>query len=159
MSRPCKCRRIGFRPEVTHFKPAGIPLRHLEEVSLTIDEVEAIRLADLEGLYQEDAAIQMNISRQTFGNILNSAHHKIADALVNAKAITIQGGQYQIASRETLQCTDCQHEWHGYEDIGRIPNQCPHCQSLNIHRSVQAHAPDEVGTCEPGRRRCRRKLL
>jgi len=64
----------------------------LEEVKLALDELEAVRLADLEGLYQEDAAKKMNISRQTFGNIINSAHKKIADALLNAKALKIEGG-------------------------------------------------------------------
>jgi predicted DNA-binding protein (UPF0251 family) len=64
----------------------------LEEVNLTLDELEAVRLADLEGLYQEDAAKKMGISRQTFGNIINSAHKKIADVLLNAKALKIEGG-------------------------------------------------------------------
>ena len=64
----------------------------LEEVNLTLDELEAIRLADLTELYQEDAAKKMNISRQTFGNIINSAHKKIADVLLNAKALKIEGG-------------------------------------------------------------------
>jgi len=64
----------------------------LEEVNLTLDELEAVRLADLEELYQEDAAKKMNISRQTFGNIINSAHKKIADVLLNAKALKIEGG-------------------------------------------------------------------
>ena len=64
----------------------------LEEVNLTLDELEAMRLADLAGLYQEDAARKMNISRQTFGNIINSAHKKIADVLLNAKALKIEGG-------------------------------------------------------------------
>ena len=64
----------------------------LEEVNLTLDELEAVRLADLAELYQEDAAKKMNVSRQTFGNIINSAHKKIADALLNAKALKIEGG-------------------------------------------------------------------
>ena len=67
----------------------------LEEVNLTLDELEAIRLADLTELYQEDAAKKMNISRQTFGNIINSAHKKIADALLNAKALKIEGGNIE----------------------------------------------------------------
>ena len=67
----------------------------LEEVNLTLDELEAIRLADLRGLYQEDAAKKMNVSRQTFGNIINSAHKKIADALLNAKALKIEGGNIE----------------------------------------------------------------
>jgi predicted DNA-binding protein (UPF0251 family) len=65
----------------------------LEEVNLALDELEAIRLADFNGLYQEDAAKKMDISRQTFGNIINSAHKKIADVLLNAKALKIEGGK------------------------------------------------------------------
>jgi len=92
MSRPCRCRRIRCKPDTNYFKPRGIPLNSLVEVNLALDELEAIRLADLEELYQEDAAKKMNISRQTFGNIINSAHKKIADALLNAKALKIEGG-------------------------------------------------------------------
>ena len=92
MPRPCRCRRIRCRPDTNYFKPRGIPLDALEEVNLTLDELEAIRLADLGELYQEDAAKKMNVSRQTFGNIVNSAHKKIADALLNAKALKIEGG-------------------------------------------------------------------
>ena len=95
MSRPCRCRRIRCKPDTNYFKPRGIPLDALEEVNLTLDELEAIRLADLAGLYQEDAAKKMNISRQTFGNIINSAHKKIADALLNAKALKIEGGNIE----------------------------------------------------------------
>jgi len=95
MSRPCRCRRIRCRPDTNYFKPRGIPLDALEEINLTLDELEAIRLADLGELYQEDAAKKMNISRQTFGNIINSAHKKIADALLNAKALKIEGGNIE----------------------------------------------------------------
>lgn len=90
MARPCKCRKISMMPNVAYFKPRGIPLCSLEEVCLNLDEVEAIRLADMKGLYQEQAASQMKISRQTFGNIINSAHRKIADAIINAKALQIK---------------------------------------------------------------------
>ena len=92
MPRPFRCRRVYCRPDSTYFKPRGIPVDILEEVNLTLDEFEAIRLADLEGLYQEGAAKKMNISRQTFGNIIESAHKKIADSIVNAKALKIKGG-------------------------------------------------------------------
>ena len=95
MPRPCRCRRIRCSPDTNYFKPRGIPLDALEEVNLTLDELEAIRLADLRGLYQEDAAKKMNVSRQTFGNIINSAHKKIADALLNAKALKIEGGNIE----------------------------------------------------------------
>ena len=92
MPRPCRCRRIRCNPDTNYFKPRGIPLDSLEEVSLALDELEAIRLADLKGLYQEDAAKKMKISRQTFGNIIERAHKKIADVLLNAKALKIEGG-------------------------------------------------------------------
>jgi len=69
----------------------------LEHVNLTVDELEVIRLADLEGLYQEDAAKLMNVSRQTLGRILESAHMKIADALVHGKALSIEGGHVELA--------------------------------------------------------------
>ncbi len=68
----------------------------LEEVVLNLDEFEAIRLADHEQLYQEEAASQMNISRQTFGRIIESAHKKIADVLVSGKALKIEGGEVNL---------------------------------------------------------------
>jgi len=92
MSRPCRCRRIRCKPDTNYFKPRGIPVDMLEEVNLTLDELEAVRLADWEGLYQEDAAKKMDVSRQTFGNIIASAHKKIADVLLHAKALKIEGG-------------------------------------------------------------------
>ncbi len=95
MSRPCRCRRIRCKPDTNYFKPRGIPLDMLEEVNLALDELEAVRLADFDGLYQEDAAKKMNISRQTFGNIINSAHKKIADVLLHAKALKIEGGNIE----------------------------------------------------------------
>jgi uncharacterized protein len=88
-----KClRHIGKEPNAVYYKPAGIRLIELEEIILELDEFEAIKLADFEKLYQEDAAEKMNVSRPTFGRIINSAHYKIADALVNGKAVKISGG-------------------------------------------------------------------
>jgi predicted DNA-binding protein (UPF0251 family) len=92
MPRPFRFRRVCCNPDANYFKPRGIPIDALEEVNLTMDELEAVRLADLEEMYQEDAAKKMDVSRQTFGNIINSAHKKIADALLNAKALKIEGG-------------------------------------------------------------------
>ena len=78
----------------------------LQQVSLSVDELEAIRLADLEGLYQEQAAQQMNVSRQTFGRILEAAHKKVADALVNGKALSIEGGWYSGTTFLSLPAVD-----------------------------------------------------
>jgi len=100
MPRPRQCRRVARLPEVTYYKPRGIPLSVLQHVELTVDEFEAIRLADLEHLYQEEAARRMNISRQTFGRILDAAHAKVADVLVNGKALSIEGGPVEIGAAE-----------------------------------------------------------
>ena len=97
MPRPRQCRRVARLPQATYYKPSGIPMALLEQVGLTVDELEAIRLADLEGLYQEAAAERMNVSRQTFGRILEAAHKKVADALVNSKALSIEGGSIEVA--------------------------------------------------------------
>ncbi len=98
MPRPRQCRRVAQLPQATYYKPRGVPLRALEQVALTVDELEAIRLADLEGLYQEAAAQKMNVSRQTFGRIVEAARKKVADALVNGKALSIEGGPIEVAA-------------------------------------------------------------
>lgn len=96
MPRPRLCRRIMHEPGVTYFKPAGIMMVDLEEVILKIDEFEAIRLKDLLGLEQEDAASKMKISQPTFHRLVVDARKKVADALINGKAIKIEGGNYKI---------------------------------------------------------------
>ena len=100
MPRPPKCRRVEFLPDATFFKPAGIPLRVLEEVCLSVEEAEAIRLKDLEGLEQEQGAERMLVSRPTFQRILSSARFKIANALLNGKAIRIGGGNFEIGAHQ-----------------------------------------------------------
>ena len=154
MSRPCKCRCVCGNPRADYFKPRGVPILQLEEVILTIDELEAIRLADLDGLYQEEAAKMMNISRQTFGNIIESAHKKVADAMVNAKALKIEGGVVKMIQKQFL-CYDCQNEWNVPYGTGR-PAECPKCQSKNIHRSPQDRGWARAGGPGRGRGMCRR---
>ena len=104
MARPVKIRRIMHCPNRIVFRPAG---KHdaSDNVKLSIDEYEALRLANLESMYHADAAIQMGISRQTFGNILRSANHKIADAVVNGKPISIEGIGGE--NNAEAQCTEC----------------------------------------------------
>ena len=96
MGRPRRCRRVGHRPDVTFFKPAGKRMVELDEVGLTVDELEAVRLKDLEGLEQEEAANKMGISQPTFHRLILAARKKIADALVKGKAIKIEGGDYKF---------------------------------------------------------------
>jgi predicted DNA-binding protein (UPF0251 family) len=86
-------------PGTVYFKPRGVPMRDLEEVVLGIDEVEALRLADLNGLSQEEVGTAMHVSRATVGRILEKARGKVADALVNGKALRIEGGPAQMHPR------------------------------------------------------------
>jgi len=117
-------------PEVTYFKPAGIPLRALEDVGLTVEEVEAIRLKDLAGLQQVECAKRMHISRPTFHRILGSGRRKIADALVNGKAIRVEGGNFALTS-QPFRCRRDGHEWQvPFEAVASgLPVACPRCDS------------------------------
>lgn len=96
MPRPFCYRRVAGKPVASIFKPTGMPLFGLEEVVMALDEFEAMRLVDLNGLYQEQAAEEMNVSRPTFSRIIESAHRKIADVIVHGKALRIEGGPVQI---------------------------------------------------------------
>ncbi len=133
MPRPRRFRWVGAVPDVTYFKPRGIPLAQLAEVILTVDEHEAIRLADSLGLEQEKAAQRMKVSRQTFGRVLTSARKKIADAVTNGKAIRIEGGDFVIALKRYV-CYDCGNSWELPYGKKRPPF-CPLCQGTNIHRA------------------------
>ena len=92
MTRPLKCRRVTAEPRAYYFKPRAVPLCELEETTLRLDEFQALKHAELDGKDQRAAAAAMKISRQTFGNILASARRKLADAVVNGKALKIEGG-------------------------------------------------------------------
>ena len=108
MARPEKKRKINCLPTTYYFKPRGIPINKLEEISLAPDELEAINLADLIGLFQEDAAERMNISRATFGRIILRAHRKIAEAIINGKAIRISDNLPQLLQDPSgLFCEEC----------------------------------------------------
>lgn len=127
----------------------------LEKVQLSLDELEAVRMADLEGLYHEEAAEKMGISRQTFGNIVESARKKIADALVNSKALVMEGGRITMVARE-FACRACVHSWT--VPCGeQCPDACPNCGSKDIYRnSPQTEVPKGSGHrgCEKRLRRC-----
>jgi predicted DNA-binding protein (UPF0251 family) len=123
-------------PDVTYFKPAGIPLRNLEEVRMTVEEAEALRLKDLEGLEQEQGAAMMNVSRPTFQRILSSARQKIADALLNGKAVKILGGNFEMTWRR-FRCR-YGHEWEVTTPVSRLPELCPECSTPSIEPLVTA---------------------
>lgn len=149
MPRPKKFRIIAAAPSASYFKPRGIPKHMLEEIVLEVDELEAVRLADLEGLYQEDAAGRMKVSRQTFGNIIISAHKKIADALIHGKVLKIEGGTIEMADEADKENCDCGYEWTDNSNV------CPHCSSPRQfrrsgrgRRKRQFHKGDECGQKE-----------
>ncbi len=134
MGRPHKKRFVAFNPGVCYFKPRGIPMLELEEIRLTIDEREALRLADLEGLSHEDGGRMMGVSRATFGRIIEQARKTVSDALINGKAISIEGGNYEINCTDRLfVCEKCDYEWHEDCGTGR-PKACPSCRHTELHR-------------------------
>lgn len=132
MGRRFLWRKVSSIPQVTYFKPAGIRLTELEEVKLLVEEAEAIRLKDLDGLEQEECAGKMNVSRTTYSRILDSARQKIADALLNGKAIRIEGGNFEMATRR-FRCI-AGHEWEvPFESlITSSPEVCPECKTPSI---------------------------
>ena len=132
MARPPKERRVEFIPEVKYFKPAGIPKRNLQEVNLTLEEVEAIRLKDQEGLTQQECAERMEVSRPTFQRVLTEARRKIANAFIDGKAIRFEGGDYRLAEKKYT-CPECEEEFMRPHAWGRKRRQkgreveCPDC--------------------------------
>ena len=128
--KPRKKRDVLYPPNVQYFKPQGIPMNNLDTVWVTVDEYEAIRLADYEKLKHEEAAKKMNISRPTFTRLLESAHGKISDAIVNGKAIRIEGGDFNLLGN-SYRCRKCGYFWNveKYKD-SNMP--CPNCNSLEI---------------------------
>ena len=155
MPRPPKCRRVAFLPEVTYFKPAGIPLRFLEEVVVSVEEAEAIRLKDMEGLEQKQCAEIMGISRPTFQRMLGLARSKIAEALLHGKAIRIEGGNFEIAMSR-FRCIQG-HEWEVPPEtvMAEPPRFCPACNTPDI-MSLAPPAIGRRGMGWGGRQRGRR---
>ena len=136
MVRPRKDRLVAFEPDVSYFKPRGIPMIELAEVCLTVDEREAIRLADQLGLSQEEAGRRMGVSRATFGRIIQRARRTVADALISGKAIRIDGGNYRIVmDTRRFQCAACGHRWDEAPGTGR-PSACPACGGDNFFRTA-----------------------
>jgi predicted DNA-binding protein (UPF0251 family) len=137
MVRPQKDRRVAFNPAISYFKPRGIPMMQLEEVRLTVDEREAIRLSDLLGMSHEEAGHCMGVSRATFGRIIQNGRKAIADALINGKAINVAGGNYRIVNQTRIfKCKGCNHMWQEEKGTGR-PRRCPKCKQIDLHRVSQ----------------------
>ena len=130
MVKPRKKRNVLYPPRTLYFKPYGVPINNLHDVIITIDEYEAIRLADYKQLKQEEAAKKMNISRPTFTRLIDSARKKVAEAIINGKAIRIEGGSF-IFLRNRIRCLSCGNTW----EMKGIPNpklNCPNCNSTDL---------------------------
>ncbi len=142
-------------PEVTYFKPAGVPLAGLNEVVLSVDEYEAVRLVDLEEIGQKKAGKKMKISQPTLSRLLKSARKKISDAIINGKAIKIQGGDYKLVQiRQTrgrglglgrgrmrgfgagpggvCKCPECGYEEPQVRGQPCRSKKCPKCGALMV---------------------------
>jgi predicted DNA-binding protein (UPF0251 family) len=128
------------------FEPLGPSLEKSEEVVLSLDEFEAIRLADLEGLYQEQAAEQMGISRPTFSRIVESAHRKLAEMIVFGRALKIVGGQGRGATGDIFVCPRCTEK-------NDASTTCPRCLEAAAHGTGPGGSA--ASPCCPKRRRKR----
>lgn len=135
MARPTKWRKIENIPTVPYFIPSSKDAAEVPENILKLEELEAIRLKDLEGLEQGECAEKMEVSRPTFQRILSSAREKIADSLVNGKVIHIEGGNF-TQNICPVKCMDCGKEWmESFENLESIKHgeyKCPVCGSIKI---------------------------
>ena len=128
--RPC-CKKVEELPGVTYFKPRAVPLSALEEVIITVEELEALRLAHKEGLYQQEAASRMGVSRPTFGRVLDAAHRKVTKALVEGCALRIEGGSFCMMGPE--RCEQCAAK---ASQIEGQPSPCETCPVDPLIRNV-----------------------
>ncbi len=129
MPRP-KSNRIVYEPPLyTEFKPVGARGRSLAQILLSIDEFEAVRLADYVGLSHEEAADEMEISRSTFSRLIDKARRKIAEFFFQGKLLTINGGNVHFRNN-IIRCMDCGYMFKINIDSTMI--ECPECQSKNL---------------------------
>ena len=162
MGKPKKERNVLYPPKVGYFKPQGIPLFQLEQIVLNIDEYEAVRLVDYEGLDQEHAARSLGISRPTCARIVEVAHRKIAEAITQGKAIRIEGGSF-ILMRNLLRCGNCGQTWESDaggssgDSAAKKPasRPCPKCSGtrvIDLGRAAGAHRHGQGWRSESGGR-------
>jgi predicted DNA-binding protein (UPF0251 family) len=152
--RPRCPRRIETEPLVTYFKPRGVPLNDLDVVLLSLEELEVVRLSDLVGLDQEEAAKRMGISRRAVWEDLKNARRKIAEALVKGKAIEIKGGDYTVVMRSVYRCHGCQAVWE-LSSVTSEQVQCPFCSGRDFHVCADERERDGLKTCCQGQ--CRKE--
>ena len=129
MPRPKNDRIVNQPPLYAEFKPIGVAGIELKQILLSLDEFEATRLADYQGLSHEEAAEEMNISRSTFSRLIEKARRNIADFLVHGKLLTIDGGSIHFRNN-IIKCIDCGYMFK--TNIGIPLSNCPDCNSTNL---------------------------
>jgi len=129
MSRPKKERKVNKPPYYTAFKPTGIPAKNLHNINLSLDEFEAIRLADFFGMSQEEAAEEMEISRPTFTRLIESARKKTADFFINGRLLILGGGNIHFKNN-VIKCDDCSNMFT--TNLITEIKKCPNCDSSNL---------------------------
>jgi predicted DNA-binding protein (UPF0251 family) len=129
MPRPQDNRIVSEPPLFTDFKPIGIKGQDLERVFLTLDEFEAFRLADSEGMSHAEAAEEMEISRSTFTRLIEKARKKVSELIINGKLLTIDGGSVHFRNN-IIRCESCGYMFR--TSISSTMNECPACHSKKI---------------------------
>ena len=140
MPRPQKIRSIEGIPICEYFKPASIPYDMIEEIELNLEEFEAIRLKDIDGLEQKECAKKMNVSRQTFQRVIKNARNKLAEAIVYGKAIRIAGGNYQYTGKRCRRCGN--PEIDPCKEINN--SDCPRCRATHEKTNVPSTVQQEL---------------
>ena len=168
MARPCHCRRVSGLPKARYFKPRGVPMTELEEAVLTLDGLEALRLADQEGLNMDAAAARMGVSRHTFGRLLRRARQCVAGALVHSQALRIEGGVCAVGGAEEEEATP---PTDGL--LAAVPSQAPgglaaapephfgRCTTFTlarVHNGVVGEVRVRAGLHQIGRASCRERV-
>lgn len=137
MVRPKRKRWVGSPPRYNNFKPAGVKQRELGKVILSLDELESIRLADLQGMEHVEAADTMEISRPTFTKLLKVAHEKVAEALIEGKMLIFEGGPVHFR-RNVLHCTECGSYFKcDFQETDNL--KCPNCGSDAVNSLAEQY--------------------
>ncbi|MFD3155378.1 DUF134 domain-containing protein [Haloimpatiens sp. FM7330] len=150
MPRPRKWRKVGYVPTNNVFGPLQCGNSNREVINMEVEELESLRLMDLEGYDQIKCAQLMGIARSTFQRIYSSAKGKVADSIVNGKVLKIEGGNYTLNICKMV-CKDCGYVWdESFENVNNEKVVCPKCGS---EAEVKCDCSiDESGICH----RCRR---
>ncbi len=135
MARPEKKRNVLAPPAFNNFKPAGIQMSKLGSVTLTLDEYEALRLADYDGLEHSEAAIKMEISRPTFTRLIAKTRYKVAQLIVEGKVLQIEGGSVHFANNRII-CIDCKKVYPG-NFTDNYKYTCPKCGSAKFENLAE----------------------